>query len=69
MELYLSSKYINRVYSSDNYFNSLYYENGNWKDEDVWPGIEDDIRGIAEDANGEIWLGTFHGDRIASFSM
>ena len=37
---------------------SMRYENGNWIYEDYINGIDKEIRSIAEDNNGDLWLGT-----------
>ncbi len=38
---------------------SLKHENGKWVNEGIWEGIEDEVRGIIEEENGTIWLGTY----------
>jgi len=38
---------------------SLKFENNNWIFEGKWEGIKDEIRGIVEDKNGNLWLGTY----------
>jgi len=38
---------------------SLKFENNKWTFEGKWEGIKDEIRGIVEDSNGNIWLGTY----------
>lgn len=43
---------------------SLKYQKGNWVNEDYFNGIEEEIRSIAEDTNGNIWLGTPHNGLI-----
>ncbi|MHC1703294.1 MAG: response regulator [Tenuifilaceae bacterium] len=59
--IYQSLSKPNRIYSTDGFndFISLQYENGNWISEGKWEGVNDDIRGIIEDSNGDLWLGTF----------
>ena len=37
---------------------SMRYENGKWINEDYINGIDKEIRSIAEDNNGDLWLGT-----------
>ncbi len=37
---------------------SLRYENGKWINEDYINGIDKEIRSVAEDKNGDLWLGT-----------
>ena len=55
-----STKNPNRIFSTDeNSFISLKYERGKWISEGTWQGIKDNIRGIIEDEQGDIWLGTF----------
>lgn len=55
-----STKNPNRVFSSvlpD--FMSIRYEEGKWIFEGNWVGIKDQIRGVIEDENGDLWLGTY----------
>jgi ligand-binding sensor domain-containing protein len=40
-------------------FMSFRYESGQWINEGVWEGIKDQIRGVVEDKNGDLWLGTY----------
>ncbi len=49
-----------RIYSTDGFsdFISLKYEKGKWFKEGKWQGIDDDVRGIVEDREGNLWLGT-----------
>lgn len=48
-----------RIFSTDlPNFISLIYESGKWEDEGKWKGINGTIYAIAEDKNGDIWLGT-----------
>ncbi|RPH25284.1 MAG: hypothetical protein EHM93_20115, partial [Bacteroidales bacterium] len=59
-ELYQSIKNPYRVFSTyDDSFVSLKNENSKWFAEGKWEAIKDNIRGIIEDENGEIWLGTY----------
>jgi len=59
-KLFQSRKNPNRIFSSVlPYFTSLRYENGKWIYEGRWEGINDQIRGIVEDENGDLWLGTY----------
>jgi signal transduction histidine kinase len=59
-KIYQSIKNPNRIYSSSlTDFISLRYEKGKWIPEGKWEGIEDDIREIIEEKNGEIWMATF----------
>ena len=37
---------------------SIRYENGKWINEDYFEGVEKEIRSIAEDNKGNLWLGT-----------
>ncbi|MBW8048922.1 MAG: hypothetical protein FVQ77_01000 [Cytophagales bacterium] len=37
---------------------TIYWNNGKWVDEGRIDGIDDEIRSIAEDKNGKLWLGT-----------
>jgi PAS domain S-box-containing protein len=55
-----SAKNPSRIYSTDGFadFISLVYKNGQWLFEGKWEGIDDDIRDIVEDADGNLWLGT-----------
>ncbi len=39
-------------------FSSIRYSNKHWVDEDYFNGIDKEIRSIAEDKNGDLWLGT-----------
>lgn len=39
---------------------SIRYENGRWREEGVVSGVRDNIRRIVEDANGNLWLGTYN---------
>ncbi len=39
---------------------SMRYEHGKWIDEGVIRGVKDNIRRIMEDANGDLWLGTYN---------
>jgi PAS domain S-box-containing protein len=43
----------------DEAFISFIFENNKWVLEGKWEGINENIRGIVESTNGEIWLGTF----------
>ncbi|MCK9639953.1 MAG: ATP-binding protein [Prolixibacteraceae bacterium] len=59
LKLYASPGNPNRIISTDlpNVI-SMIYENGKWKEEGKWKGINGYIYAIAEDKNGVIWLGT-----------
>jgi PAS domain S-box-containing protein len=58
--LYQSKSDSRRIYSTLNEsLVSLKYQNNKWQLEGVWEGINDNIRGIIESNNGEVWLGTF----------
>lgn len=60
LKLYKSIKNPNRILcSGETYLFSVKYDDGKWIYEGQWAGINDDIRGIIEDDNGTIWLGTF----------
>jgi ligand-binding sensor domain-containing protein len=55
-----SLKNSSRIFiTDDDSFVSLRFEKGKWISEGKWEGINDNIRGIAEDADGDIWLGTY----------
>lgn len=56
-----STKNPYRIFSTDGFtdFISLRFENSTWVKEGKWTGINDDIRSIIEDKNGDLWLGTF----------
>ncbi len=57
--LYQSKINPNRLLSTDNNdFISLLYENGTWKLEGKWAGLQEPIRNIEEMPSGELWLGT-----------
>jgi signal transduction histidine kinase len=59
-KMFQSDKNPNRVFSSvlpD--FISLRFEGGKWISEGKWEGIKDQIRGVIEDENGDLWLGTY----------
>jgi PAS domain S-box-containing protein len=43
----------------DEAFVSFIFDNNKWILEGKWEGINENIRGIVESTNGEIWLGTF----------
>ncbi|TAD95165.1 MAG: hypothetical protein EAZ97_15950 [Bacteroidetes bacterium] len=59
-KLLQSSKNPSRIFSTDfPNFISLRYENKKWIFEGKWENIKDEIRGMIEDENGELWLGTF----------
>ena len=59
-ELFQSIKNPSRILSTNgDHFISLIFKNGKWRYEGEWKGINDNIRGIIEDNNGELWLGTF----------
>ena len=58
--LYQSLKNPDRVFSTD--FDSLIVlkcVNGKWMAEGKFGNVKDQVRGIIEDENGDIWLGTF----------
>src|SRR5665647_1588682 len=58
-ELIQSAKNPDRIFAIDGgRFISLKYEKGKWMVEGDWKGINDQLDGIIEDENGEIWLGT-----------
>ncbi|HEY5509672.1 MAG TPA: hypothetical protein VIK10_01465, partial [Prolixibacteraceae bacterium] len=58
-ELIQSAKNPDRIFAIDGgRFISLKYEKGKWMLEGDWKGINDQLDGIIEDENGEIWLGT-----------
>lgn len=58
-KIYQSIKNPNRLIAANYPFlTSLVYKNGKWIPEGQWDGVKDDIRGIIEDDNGEVWLGT-----------
>jgi serine phosphatase RsbU (regulator of sigma subunit)/ligand-binding sensor domain-containing protein len=61
-ELYQSKKNPNRLLigTSDN-LSSMLYEKGQWTIEEPIKNLKDDFRGIGEDAEGNIWLGSFRG--------
>lgn len=59
-KMFQSVKNPNRVFSSvlpD--FISLRFEGGKWISEGKWEGVKDQIRGVIEDDNGNLWLGTY----------
>lgn len=49
-----------RIFSTDgfNNFISLRYKGANFHPEGKWEGIDEDVREICEDSNGNLWLGT-----------
>jgi signal transduction histidine kinase len=58
-ELAQSAKNPDRIFAIDGgRFISLKYEQGKWLFEGDWKGINDQLDGIIEDENGDIWLGT-----------
>lgn len=40
-------------------FGSIYFENGQWREEERIAGAESNNRSVVQDENGDIWLGTF----------
>ncbi|MCE1188349.1 MAG: ATP-binding protein [Ignavibacteria bacterium] len=49
-----------RIYAEDGRkLISLKYDKGKWLYEGTWEGIDNEIRGIIEEENGTIWLGTY----------
>lgn len=57
--LHQSKKDPQRLFSANaDGISSLKYEKGRWVNEDYLNGIEEEIRSIAEDSNGNLWLGT-----------
>ncbi len=59
-EFLQSKKNPNRIFVTfKDGFGSLRHENGQFVFEGKLPNIKDDIRGIGEDEDGTIWLGTF----------
>ncbi|RPH25286.1 MAG: hypothetical protein EHM93_20110, partial [Bacteroidales bacterium] len=58
-KLFQSLKNPFRVFSTDDAdFISIRFDAGKWVSEGKWAGIKDEIRGIMEDENGDVWLGT-----------
>jgi serine phosphatase RsbU (regulator of sigma subunit)/ligand-binding sensor domain-containing protein len=59
-EMYQSKKNPNRLLiGTSSSFVTMRYENGKWLEDDAVKGLKDNIRGIAEDKEGNIWLGSF----------
>jgi serine phosphatase RsbU (regulator of sigma subunit)/ligand-binding sensor domain-containing protein len=59
-EMYQSKKTPNRVFVALGAgFSAMRYEKGVWIDEGRMENFSDNIRGIAEDEEGNIWLGSF----------
>ena len=59
-ELLQSKKEPNRIFIGEGKgMTSLLFKNGRWIHEGVYEGLKYNIRGILEDNNGTIWLGTF----------
>lgn len=59
-KLYPSIKNPKRIFSSalpD--FISIRFDAGKWIYEGKWAGINDEVRGMIEDENGDLWLGTY----------
>ena len=58
-ELIQSAKNPDRIFAiGGGKFISFKFEKGKWMLEGDWKGIKDQLDGIIEDENGEIWLGT-----------
>lgn len=57
--VYQSKSYPSRVFIGMNDgLSSMRYENGGWINEDYLAGIDKEVRSIAEDEKGNLWLGT-----------
>jgi len=63
VDFFTSVRKKNRVYIAwKGQVTAMDYENGKWKDLGAIPGLTYDFRSIAEDSNGNLWLGTsLHG--------
>jgi Signal transduction histidine kinase len=63
--LYQTKANPNRLISTDyDMLISFLYKDGRWKFEGRWKGIKEVVRGIAEEANGDLWLGTYDNGAI-----
>ena len=63
-DFYQSKKSPNRIFLMSDGLNAMNYENGKWTVEEYVPNLKDDVRMMAEDATGNIWLGTFRNGAI-----
>ncbi len=64
-EFYQSKKSPNRIFlTSANGLTALRYENGKWINEGRIKELNDDIRIMQEDSEGNLWLGTFRNGAI-----
>ncbi|WP_375560800.1 SpoIIE family protein phosphatase [Bernardetia sp. OM2101] len=64
-DFYQSPKSPNRIFLlTGSGVNAIRYENGKWKNEGQIKELNDDVRMMAEDKNGNLWLGTFRNGAI-----
>ncbi len=64
-DFYQSEKNPNRIFLlTGNGVNAIRYENGKWTNEGRIKDLNDDVRMMAEDKNGNLWLGTFRNGAI-----
>ncbi|WP_338766491.1 SpoIIE family protein phosphatase [Bernardetia sp. ABR2-2B] len=64
-DFYQSKKTPNRVFVMyGDGLSAINYDNGKWTFEEYVPHLKDDVRMVAEDKNGNLWLGTFRNGAI-----
>lgn len=64
-DFYKSKKSPNRIFLLyGDGLSAINYENGKWNFEEYVPNLKDDIRMVAEDKKGNLWLGTFRNGAI-----